>query len=149
MDDGNKRIRLFVGPANSGKSDRVLARIAEAFADKAGVMLVAPSTCAAGVMLRRLEKKLPLRSINSPKQVVVTFPNLYTAILNTAGRELAWLNAVERDLFVGRVISDLREEGKLAYFIETAGEAGPVNALAAFSEWLLRSGGTPSTFLRF
>lgn len=144
-------MKLLVGPANSGKSERVLSRVAETLAESKGrVFLVVPSANAYSVMLNRLQSWLSHRGvdISRPRQVIRTFPELYDDLLMLTRRYLPALDNIERDRLLRRVIRNLAEEKRLHYFAETADRPGLASSLDAFINELWRSGTDAKSFAR-
>jgi ATP-dependent helicase/DNAse subunit B len=142
-------MQLLVGPPNSGKSERVISRVGEALAGRRGrVYLVVPSARAADVVRDRLAASLEAHAVGSPKQAVVTFPDLYTAILRERGIDLEWLSQVKRERLLRRVVSRLKESGQLAYFGSIYDRVGLISALAEFTDELWRSRTDPAAFAR-
>ncbi|HST22296.1 MAG TPA: PD-(D/E)XK nuclease family protein, partial [Blastocatellia bacterium] len=140
-------MKALIGPANSGKSERVISRVAKAILESRGrVYLIAPSSRASSVLLEKLVAKLAGSKINAPRQAVVTFQNLYSDILGKLNRKLTWLNLIDRDRLLRRVIHNLSEAGKLDYFAETAAMPGFITAVAGFIDELWRSGTSPDAF---
>ncbi|HKS43069.1 MAG TPA: PD-(D/E)XK nuclease family protein [Blastocatellia bacterium] len=140
-------MKALIGPANSGKSERVISRVAKAILESRGrVYLIAPSSRASSVLLEKLVAKLAGSEINAPRQAVVTFQNLYSDILGKLNRKLTWLNLIDRDRLLRRIIHNLSEAGKLDYFAETAAMPGFITAVAGFIDELWRSGTSPDAF---
>jgi len=142
-------MKLLVGPANSGKSERVLSRLAESLASPhARVVLVTPSSNASGVMLFRLQERLREYGVRParPQQLVKTFPSLYTDILIATGIEGQVIETIERDRLLRRVILDLSREKRLDYFADIAESPGLANALSGLIDELWRSGTDPEAF---
>src|SRR5438128_2999902 len=138
-------IEVLVGPANSRKSETLLARVAEAIAARRrGVHLVVPSTHTAAALRDTLSEKVG----RLPFEPLSTFPGLYHTILHNENSARPVLSLIERDRILRYVINELTRAGKLAYFGETAGLPGLVNALAALIDELWRSGGSPADFAR-
>jgi len=138
-------MKALIGPANSGKSERVIARVAEAILESRGrVYLIAPSSRASSVLLEKLVAKLAGSEINAPRQAVVTFQNLYSDILGKSNRKLKWLNLIDRDRLLRRVIHNLSEAGRLDYFAETAAMPGFITASRVYlRQVFMRKSGTP------
>src|SRR6185503_11083664 len=110
-------MKALIGPANSGKSERVIARVAEAIVESRGrVYLIVPSLRAASVLLEELTAKLAENKVNKRQQAISTFQSLYTDILGKLNRKLTPLNLIDRDRLLRRVIHNLSESGKLDYF---------------------------------
>src|SRR5215208_5968420 len=100
-------MKALIGPANSGKSVRVISRVAEAILEARGrVYLIVPSSCAASVMSKKLSAALAESEVNAPRQAVVTFQQLYSDILGKSNRKLTWLNLIDRDRLLRRVIDN-------------------------------------------
>src|SRR6185503_13177939 len=96
----------------------------------------------------RLNASLSGSAVNAPQQAIITFPKFYSAILEKLGRNLFWLNMIERGRLLRRIIRDLAEAGKLVYFAETAQTPGLVKAVAGFIDELWQSGASPEAFNR-
>src|ERR1044072_7273011 len=140
-------MKALIGPANSGKSERVTSRVAEAIVESRGrVYLITPSSRASSVLLEKLVAKLAGSEINAPRQAVVTFQNLYSDILGKSNRKLKWLNLIDRDRLLRRVIQTLSEAGRLDYLAETAAMPGFITAVAGLIDELWRSGTSPAAF---
>lgn len=144
-------MKLIVGPANSGKSERVLSRAAETLAQSKGrVLLIVPSANAQDEMLARLQSQFLKQRIapSRPMQAIRTFPELYTELLVMAGCNLSVIDGLERDRLLRRVIKNLVEEELLDYFAQTASSHGLANSLAGLVAELWRSGTDQETFTR-
>jgi ATP-dependent helicase/nuclease subunit B len=140
-------MKLIVGPPNSGKSERVISRVAAAVREnQSGAWLIVPSAKAADVTVGKLQAALGARRAKPVSQVVATFPALYDAVLGKHGESYRWIGAIERERMLRRVITGLGEAGKLDYFAETASRPGLVTAMAAFIDELWRSGTDPERF---
>jgi ATP-dependent helicase/nuclease subunit B len=138
-------IEVLYGPANSGKSETLVARVAEAIAaGSRAAHLVVPSLHVAGALLDRLSEKVGLPSF----QPLTTFPALYKKILQNGNCTRPELRLIERDRLLRHIITELASAGRLAYFGETAQLPGVVNALAEFIDELQRSGASPAEFAR-
>jgi ATP-dependent helicase/nuclease subunit B len=142
-------MKVITGPSNSGKSEHVISRVAQALLERPRrVMLIVPSSSAATVMQERLERSENLRALGRVKQAVTTFPSLYTAILADFGIQPIWLGAVERERLLRQVITELVQERRLDYFNEIAGLPGLISAVAGFIDELWRSATEPAEFRR-
>ena len=140
-------MKALIGPANSGKSERVISRVAEAILEARGrVYLIVPSSRAASVLLEKLNAKLARSKVNARQQAIITFQNLYSDILGKLNRKQTSLNLIDRDRLLRRVIYNLSEAGKLDYFAETAAMPGFITAVAGFIDELCRSGTSPDAF---
>ena len=140
-------MKALIGPANSGKSERVISRVAESILESRGrVYLIVPSARAASVMSERLNTKLAGSKINAPRQAIITFQNLYSDILGKLNQQLTWLNLIDRDHLLRSVIHRLSESGRLDYFAETSAMPGFITAVAGFIDELCRSGTSPDAF---
>ncbi len=141
-------MKVLVGPANSGKTERIIERVGRALTEGRSAMLVVPSSSAAEVINNRLAASLQGQLRKKIQQTVKTFPALYTRILNDAEKHLTILDPIERERLLRQVIAELAETGRLVYFAETADRAGFINAVAAFIDELWRAGADPSLFER-
>lgn len=140
-------MKALIGPANSGKSERVTARVAEAILEARGrVYLIVPTARLAVVILEKLNSKLSGRTVSARQQTVVTFQQLYSDILGKLDRKRTLLNFIDRDRLLRRVIHKLSESGKLGYFAETSAMPGFIRAAADFIDELWQSGTTPEAF---
>ncbi|HKP13605.1 MAG TPA: hypothetical protein VJZ91_15905, partial [Blastocatellia bacterium] len=136
-------IEVLIGPANSGKTETLISRVAEAVtAGRRGIYLVVPSAYSAGPLFDALSEKIE----SQPSQPLTTFPGLYRTILHHENGERPVLKLIERDRVLRFVIGRLARAGELQYFGETAEMPGLVNALAAFIDELWRSGTSPADF---
>lgn len=149
-------MKVFSGPAHSGKSQRVIARVAEAIKEKRGdVLLIVPSMTAT-VVWDRLQRVLKTERIEARYQPVRTFPDLYLRLITGTAYERnernrmeqdRWpMTPLERDRLLRSIINTLADAGKLEYFAETARMPGLVAAVAGFIDELWRSGADPETF---
>lgn len=142
-------IRVLSGPANSGKTQTLIARVADAVAaGQPGAHLIAPSTSAVGVLRELLSDAVGNLFLKNRHPVVTTFRDFYYAILDKANAGLRRLNLIERDRVLRFVIAELAQSGRLGYFGATAAMPGLVNALGALIEELWRGGLTPAAFTR-
>ncbi|MFP5263259.1 MAG: PD-(D/E)XK nuclease family protein [Blastocatellia bacterium] len=142
-------MKVLTGRPNTGKSQHVISRAAEALVKGRGrVRLVVPSANAAIVMHDRLRACEQLRSINRPEQVVITFPGLYTSVLAAAGEQPVWLSPVERERLIRHAVNELAEARRLSYYAETAATPGLISAVAGFIDEMCRSGTSPEQFAR-
>ncbi|HVG17638.1 MAG TPA: hypothetical protein VNI02_01195, partial [Blastocatellia bacterium] len=141
-------MKVLIGRPNSGKSQHVISRAADALAKGRGrVRLVVPSASASDVMQDRLRASEQLISIDAPQQVVTTFPSLYTSVLASEGIQPTWLTSIERERMIRQAITELAEAGRLAYYGEIAAMPGLTGAVAGFIDELCRSGTTPAHFI--
>ena len=141
------RMKLLIGPANSGKTSQVVSLVAAALGERQSrPLLVVPSERAAAEMKIRLAELLSGKPVEQAKQVVSTFPTLYTAILNSTDRRLRWVSAIEKYRLLRNVVSDLNGAGGLEYFDSIADKPGLISALGGFIDELWRSGTTPDDF---
>ncbi|HKP87185.1 MAG TPA: PD-(D/E)XK nuclease family protein [Blastocatellia bacterium] len=142
-------MRALIGPANSGKTERIISRVAEAMTEARGqVCVIVPSAHASSAVLDRLVDRLAARELKSKRQALTTFPNLYSAIIGRLGRNYTLLNLIERDRLLRRVIYELEEAGRLVYFAGTSGMPGLVSAVAGFIDELWQTGLSPDAFNR-
>jgi ATP-dependent helicase/nuclease subunit B len=141
-------MKLLIGPSNSGKTSQVISLLADALGERGSrLILIVPSERAAGEMKQRLDESVIGRSIVFPRQVVTTFPTLYTSILNYANHSMRWISEIERYRLIRKVVGELNEAGKLEYFDSIADKPGLIAALAGFIDELWRSGATPEDFV--
>lgn len=144
-------MKLLLGSANSGKSERVLARVAQTLSSPHGrLLLIVPSTNAANVMRLRLQESIWKNGIQplKPFQEIQTFPGLYTDLLILTGINLSVIDNLERDRLLRRVIRNLAEEKRLDYFAETADRPGLAASLKGLIDDLWRSGTDANSFAR-
>jgi ATP-dependent helicase/nuclease subunit B len=142
-------MKVLIGPANSGKSGRVISRVAQAIVESRGyVHLIVPSSRAAQMVSARLEAALAGSKVNAPRQAITTFPKFYSTVLEKFNRKLTWLHLPDRDRLLRRVICDLADSGRLGYFAETAAMPGFISAVAGLIDELWRGGASPETFSR-
>ncbi|HJQ24802.1 MAG TPA: PD-(D/E)XK nuclease family protein [Blastocatellia bacterium] len=142
-------INVVIGPASSGKTETLIARVTEAVANgRRGIYLIVPSAPAATVLRDRLNETTGGLSLQDGYASVTTFPVLYRSILDKTGVDYHWLAAVERDAVLRYVINELAQAGKLQYFGETAEMPGLVNSLGEWIEELWRGYITPQAFAR-
>jgi ATP-dependent helicase/DNAse subunit B len=140
-------MKLLIGPANSGKTSQVVSLVAAALGERQSrPLLVVPSDSAAVEMKSRLTESLSGKPIGQAKQIVSTFPTLYTAILNHTNHRLRWISAIERYRLLRNVVIDLNEAAELEYFDLIADKPGLISALGGFIDELWRSGTTPGDF---
>jgi ATP-dependent helicase/nuclease subunit B len=143
-------MKLLTGPANSGKTERIFARLGEAIAEDRGrVFLIVPSSQASEVMSARLYDYLHRRGVQAKSQIIRTFPGLYKDILTATGRASTTVAAIARARVLRRCISYLAETDSLEYFGPTSHTEGIVPALAGFIDELWRSGVSPDEFAQF
>jgi ATP-dependent helicase/nuclease subunit B len=137
-------MKALIGPPNSGKSERVIARVAEAIIESRGqVYAIVPSEPAALVMNEKLQSSMAGCPVKSRQQPITTFPKFYAIILEKLGCAPIWLNLIERRRLLRRVISELAETGKLGYFAEIAALPGLAAAVAGFIDELWQTGASP------
>lgn len=142
-------IEVLIGPANSGKTEAIIARVAGAMTSgRRGAYLVVPSAPAATVLSELLSERIGGLSLADRHPVVTTFPALYRAILDKTETPYGWLYSIDRDYVLRFVIAELAQAGRLRYYAETAAMPGLVNSLGAFIEELWRSAITPVAFAR-
>lgn len=142
-------INVLIGPASAGKTDTLVARMAEALAaGRRGAHLIVPSAPAAAVLRELLSAETAALPLQSSHPVVTTFPMLYSGIFNKSGLEYQWLSSIERDRLLRLVINGLAQSGRLGYFAETAELPGLVNSLGGWIDELWRSHITPEEFNR-
>ncbi|MFL6276739.1 MAG: PD-(D/E)XK nuclease family protein [Blastocatellia bacterium] len=142
-------INVLIGPASSGKTETLVARLAEAVAaGRRGAHLIVPSMPAAAVLRELLSAETADLPLQSSHPVVTTFPMLYSRIFNKSGIAYQWLSSIERDRLLRLVINDLAQSGRLGYFAETAELPGLVNSLGIWIDELWRSHNTPEDFNR-
>jgi ATP-dependent helicase/nuclease subunit B len=140
-------MKALIGPANSGKCERLVSRVAQAILEARGrVYLIVPSSRIAYMMLEKLNAELAGSRVNARQQTIITFPHFYRAILETLNRKLTWLNLIDRDRLLRRTIRNLAESGKLGYFAGTAATPGFISAVAGFIDELWQSGTSPDAF---
>ena len=140
-------MKLLIGPANSGKTSQVVSLITAALGERQSrPLLVVPSDRAAVEMKKRLNESLAGKHVEQAKQVISTFPTLYTTILNYTNHRLRWISAIEKYRLLRNVVSDLNEARKLEYFDLIADKPGLISALGGFIDELWRSGTTPDEF---
>jgi ATP-dependent helicase/nuclease subunit B len=140
-------IEALIGPANSGKTETLVAHVADAVAMKRrGVHLVVPSAPAAGVLHELLSGKMGSLSLKDRHPVVTTFPAFNRAILDKSNVHYHWMTLIDRDRVLRLVIAELAQSGRLSYFGETAEMPGLVNSLGALIEELWRSAIAPQDF---
>src|ERR1044071_6032097 len=107
-------IEVFIGPANSGKTEALLGRVVDVVtASQRGAHLIVPSVLAAGVLREVLSEKLSLLPLQSRHPVATTFPALYRTILDKSNSALHWMNVIQRDHVLRFVIAELAQAGKL------------------------------------
>jgi ATP-dependent helicase/nuclease subunit B len=134
-------MKLLTGQANSGKSETVFLRIAERLGKQQGnPILIAPSTNAADVLMKRLQPFLVHDRLITSRPVPVSFPALSQKILRAAGQEIYFLSEIQRNGLLRSVIAELAQEDALIYFDKTAGKPGLVHSLGKFINELWRSG---------
>ncbi|HEY7547285.1 MAG TPA: hypothetical protein VID27_20490, partial [Blastocatellia bacterium] len=136
-------MKLIIGPPNSGKTREAISRLSDALSHQnKNALLIVPSASSQSIVFDRLESFLCAQNIasNKPRQVVKTFPALYTEILTEAKRAYRVLKKVERDRLIRRTIRELDEQKSLSYFDSIARSAGLVAALSHFIDELWRSG---------
>lgn len=142
-------MKALIGPANSGKTERIISRVAEAMIEARGqVRFLVPSSQAASIINERLQAKLAGKTFRSLQQTITTFPGIYEAILKSSGRSLTRLNFVERARLLRRVIYGLEEKGELVYFADAVSMPGLVNAVAGFIDELWQTAMSPADFNR-
>jgi ATP-dependent helicase/nuclease subunit B len=140
-------IEVLVGPANSGKTEAIIARVADTVASgRRGAYLVVPSAPAAIVLSELLNEKTGSLPLGDSQPVVMTFPTLYRTILDKTRTPYQWLYSIDRDRVLRFVIAELARTDQLRYFAETAEMPGLVNSLGAFIEELWRSSISPAAF---
>jgi ATP-dependent helicase/nuclease subunit B len=138
-------MEVVVGPANSGKSETLIRRVAEAIAaGRRDVYLVVPSINTAGALLDGLGEIIG----RLPFQLLTTFPGLYQKILQHGNSPRPPMGLIERDRLLRYVIRELAGDGQLDYYGDTATMPGVADALAAFIDELWRSGTSPAEFAR-
>jgi ATP-dependent helicase/nuclease subunit B len=141
-------MRVFIGPANSGKTERIVSLVAGAIRGGRRARLIVPSTSAANVLESRLASSLGDLGASAPVQTITTFPGFYHSLLREQGRAPLILHPVERDRLLRSAVAGLAESGSLSYFNETADRPGLVSAIASFIDELWRSGTGPEEFAR-
>lgn len=140
-------MKLLVGSANSGKTQSVLARLAQAVSEKQQrVWLIVPSLAAAEVLTEPLTSRLSNHSLVSRGFASVTFPNLFEKVWRLTGEPRAPLSAIERHHLLRNVIAGLAQENLFTYFDKIAGKTGLVSSLASFIDELWRSNVTADDF---
>src|SRR4051812_23559800 len=121
-------IEVLIGPANSGKTETLVARVADAVAtQRRGTHLIVPSAPAASVLRELLSEEVG----SLPLEAVKTFPALYHAILDKSNIQRHRLTLIDRDRVLRFVINELAQSGRLHYFGETAEMPGLVHSLGA------------------
>src|SRR2546423_8092489 len=145
-----RMINILIGPASSGKTETLIARVAEAVAGgRRGISLIVPSAPAAAVLRELLNETTAGLSLQQGSYAsVTTFPTLFRSILDKSEADYHWLATVERETVLRSVIKELAQAGKLRYFGETAEMPGLVNSLGEWIEELWRSDITPEAFAR-
>jgi ATP-dependent helicase/nuclease subunit B len=142
-------MKLLIGQTNSGKSEIIFSRMAElVLRGQGNPLLVAPSTTAVETLLKRLQAFMPQGLPENARPVPISFPALAQRILKIAGQDLNFLNAIQRDRILRRVVAELAEQEALVYFDKTADKSGLVHTLAAFINELWRSNTTADDFAR-
>lgn len=145
----SRMINVLIGPASSGKTRTLVARMAEAVAaGRRGAHLIVPSAPAAAVLRELLSAETANLLLQSSHPVVTTFPMLYSGIFNKSGLAYQWLTSIERDRLLRLVINDLAQSDRLGYFAETAELPGLVNSLGGWIDELWRSHITTENFMR-
>jgi ATP-dependent helicase/nuclease subunit B len=139
-------MKLLIGSANSGKTERVLAHLTEAMTQKRRVWLIVPSLAAAEVLTDHLNASLKRHAVEAPKFAPVTFPYFCQVILRLTGENRTPLSALERARLLRRTIARLAAENALTYFDKIAGKSGLTNSLASFIDDLWRSNIDPQAF---
>jgi ATP-dependent helicase/DNAse subunit B len=133
-------MKLFLGTANTGKSERILSRIAEVMAEKKGTpFLITPSTNAAEVFLKRLEAICAGKTAKGSLPNSISFPALFEKILRLSGETARVLTTFERYKLLRLAIAKLANENRLVYFDKTADKPGVINSLAKFINELWRA----------
>jgi len=141
-------MKVLIGPANSGKSQRVIARVAEAINQRRGdVLLIVPSMPASTVVWDRLRGVLKINDKETRTQPVRTFPALYSRLFTGTALERNELNRIERDRLLRRIINTLADAKQLEYFADTARMPGLVAAVEAFIDELWHSGIAAESFI--
>jgi ATP-dependent helicase/nuclease subunit B len=134
-------MKLLIGQANSGKTTRLLLRMADFVKRNQGnPLLLVPSTSAAEVLLKRVGPFLPQSLPASAKPVAVTFPYFADSLLKRLGSQHTLITAIQRYRMLKRIIEELATERELAYFDRNADKPGLVNSLAKFIDELWNSG---------
>ncbi len=142
-------VNLLLGAPNTGKTTQVLSQIVKTLRDKRGnAILVAPSTNAAEVFVKRLQSLIPAAFSSKAHSVVMTFPALYQKILNALGHQPIYLDSLRRDRLLRKAIAELTAENALTYFTQTATKPGLVKSLAAFINELWQSASDAESFVR-
>lgn len=142
-------MKALIGPANSGKSERVISRAAEAIlAARGDVYFIVPSSSADSIIKKRITDKLGVKDIDRHHFLIKTFPRFYSTIIGKTRQKLFNLNLIEHSRLLRRVIHNLSASGKLNYFAETAAMPGFISAVAGFIDELWQSGTSPDAFTR-
>ncbi|MGA9768669.1 MAG: PD-(D/E)XK nuclease family protein [Blastocatellia bacterium] len=140
-------MKVLIGPANSGKSERVISRLAEAILEARGrVYLIVPSARATSVMSENLTARLAGRKLSARQQSIITFQQLYWDILGKFKQEPTKLNSIDRARLLRRVIDNLLESNRLDYFAAVSATPGFISAVAGFIDELWQSGTSPEAF---
>src|SRR5436853_401913 len=136
-------IEVLIGPANSGKTETLVARVTDAVAaTRRGVHLVVPSAPAASVLRELLSEEVD----SLPLEAVKTFPALYHTILDQSKTQRHSMTLIDRDHLLRLIIAELAQSDRLRYFGETAAMPGLVNSLGALIEELWRCAIAPQDF---
>lgn len=140
-------MNLLIGPANSGKTEYLLSRLAEALeAGRGGVRLISPSSRSGEILFDRLKATMSSGGAGKPEQTVTSFPGLYVSLLGQVREGVSWITPDERGRLIGRITARLSAEGRLEYFGGTAECPGLAVAVSRFIDELWRAGVGPEEF---
>jgi ATP-dependent helicase/DNAse subunit B len=142
-------MKLLLGAPNSGKTTTVLSQIVATLREGRGdAFLVVPSTSAAEVFFRKLKEIAPSSISSKAHSVVITFPILYQKVLRALGQHPIYLDALQRQRWLRKVVSELAEENALIYFNRSVSKPGLVHSLAAFINELWNSATDAQAFAK-
>jgi ATP-dependent helicase/DNAse subunit B len=139
------RIRVLVGPARSGKTERVTRLFCDAAGADRSALIIVPGAVDARAMRLRLLRELPFLS-RSP---VITFVALAEQVLAAAGVRARPVAAEARELILRSITARLAEKGRLSFFADSLHMAGLYGELLSFIRELKAWQIEPDTFERF
>ncbi|MBI3653258.1 MAG: PD-(D/E)XK nuclease family protein [Acidobacteria bacterium] len=142
-------MKILIGKANSGKTTRLLLRIAEVVGSNRGKpILLVPSSNSAAVFLERLTPFLPPQFSTQAQPLIITFPAFAEKLFRHLGKPYALLSTIERQRILQSIIAGLAEEKALEYFANNADKPGLWHSLAKFIDELWNSGTDAAAFAK-
>src|SRR5262245_56909968 len=135
-------MKLIIGAANSGKTHRVIDRVASSIkSGRAHSILVVPSRALADVARARLAQALEVAELPSRlANRVTTFNSLYLRVLHRAGRRVRLIDSAERRRLIQQSIESLHQERALSSLSKIAGTTGLLHGIAAIFEEVASAG---------